>query len=58
VERVYLEGIVMGLCIGLLALLLDAWIGDRSWRMRITGLVLVGGALCVLQYAVARIGKR
>lgn len=57
-ERVYVEAVIMGLCIGVAALLLDQWIGYRSWNMRIATLVLVGGALCLLQYGLARLRRR
>lgn len=57
-ERVYVEAILIGLCIGLAALALDTWVGDRSWRMRIAGLVVVGGLLCALQYGVVWLRKR
>ncbi len=58
VERVYLEALVMGLCIGVAAMLLDYWVGDGSWRLRGATLLLVGGALCVFQYRLARFRRR
>jgi hypothetical protein len=57
VERVYLEALLMGLCIGLAALLLNSWVGDGSWRLRIGSLALAGGGLCLLQYWLARAGR-
>ena len=58
VERVYIEAVVMGLCIGLAAMLLDYLVGYSSWRLRIVGLLLVGGALCVFQYQLGRFRRR
>jgi hypothetical protein len=58
VDPLHLEAILMGLCIGLAALLLNSWVGDGSWRLRIASLALVGGGLCVLQYWLARVGRR
>lgn len=58
VERIYLEALVMGLCIGLAAILLDHWLSDNSWRVRIAALVVVGAALCVLQYGITHVRRR
>jgi len=58
VERVYLEAFVMGLCIGVAAMLLDYWVGYGSWPLRIVTLLLVGGGLCVFQYRLARFRRR
>lgn len=57
-ERVYIEALVIGLCIGLAAVLLDQWLSDNSWRVRILALLLVGGSLCLIQYAIVHFGKR
>lgn len=57
-ERVYIEALIVGLCIGVAALLLDYWVGYSSWRLRIALLVLVGGALCLLQYGLGRLWRR
>jgi hypothetical protein len=57
VQRIYIEAILMGLCIGLAALALNHWVGDGGWRLRIAALALVGGGLCLLQYLIARAGK-
>jgi hypothetical protein len=58
VERVYLEAVLMGLCIGLAALALNRWMGEGGWSLRIAALLLVGGGLCLLQYWLARAGRR
>ncbi|GAB4433499.1 MAG: hypothetical protein OHK0015_22330 [Chloroflexi bacterium OHK40] len=57
-ERIYLEGLVIGLCIGIAAMLLENWVGYESWRVRLIVLLVTGGALCVLQYYVARFRRR
>ncbi len=57
-DRVYIEALVMGLCIGIAALLLNHWLNDNSWPVRLTALVIVGSGLCVLQYALARLWRR
>jgi hypothetical protein len=58
-DRIYIEALIMGLCIGLAALLLNWWVGDASWRPRALALLVVGGLLCVIQYGLARArGKR
>lgn len=54
VERVYLEAFVMGLCIGLAALLIDRWVGEAGWPPRVLALLLVGGLLCLIQYGMVR----
>ncbi len=53
-ERVYVEAIVMGLLIGLAALLLNRWVGEAVWPARLLALALVGGALCLVQYGLVR----
>lgn len=58
VERVYLEAILMGLCVGLAALALNRWVGDGSWPLRIGSLLVIGGGLCLVQYWLARAGRR
>ncbi|NTU78321.1 MAG: hypothetical protein HGA45_02775 [Chloroflexales bacterium] len=58
-QRIYIEALVMGLCIGLAALLLNWWVGDSGWRSRALALIIVGGVLCVIQYGITRArGKR
>lgn len=56
-ERVYFEAIIMGLCVGLAALLLDRLVGEAGWPPRLLLLLLVGGALCLVQYVIVR-GRR
>jgi len=58
VERVYLEALLIGLCIGLAAVLLDRWVGGSSWQLRIGSLLVLGGGICLLQYWLARVGRR
>lgn len=57
-ERAYLEAIVMGLCIGLSALLINRWVGDSSWPVRILTLLLVGGVLCLIQFGIVRARRK
>lgn len=54
VERLSIDAVVMGLTIGLGAILLDAWVGDAIWPLRIAALLLVGSALCAVQYLLLR----
>lgn len=54
VERVYIEALVMGLCIGLAAIVLNFWLNDNSWAVRLFALFSVGAALCLIQYAITR----
>jgi hypothetical protein len=57
VERVYIEALVMGLCIGVAAILLNSWLNDNSWPVRLFALFGVGAALCLLQYGIARLRR-
>lgn len=54
VGRVYIEALVMGLCIGVAAVLLNSWLNDNSWPVRLAALLVVGSGLCLLQYGIAR----
>lgn len=58
VERVYIEALVMGLCIGIAAVLLNYWLNDNSWRLRLFALFSVGAGLCLLQYGIARLRRQ
>ncbi len=58
VEPVYLKAIIMGLCIGVVAMLLDLWVGERGWRARGAALLLAGGLLCLLQYGLIHFRRR
>lgn len=57
-ERVYLEALVMGLLIGLAALLIDRWVGEAGWPPRLLALAVVGGALCLAQYGLVKARRR
>ncbi|HMQ29307.1 MAG TPA: hypothetical protein PKD53_01215 [Chloroflexaceae bacterium] len=57
-ERVYLEAMVMGLLIGVAALLIDRWVGEAGWPPRILALLVVGGSLCLAQYGLVRARRR
>lgn len=57
VERVYIEALVMGLCIGIAAVVLNYWLNDNSWRLRLFALFTVGAGLCLLQYAITRLRR-
>ncbi|MEI8166142.1 MAG: hypothetical protein WCG26_07180 [Chloroflexales bacterium] len=54
-DRSYIEALLIGLCIGFTALLLNWWVGDASWRPRVMALLAVGWLICMLQYGLARI---
>lgn len=57
-ERFYLEAFAMGLLIGIAALLINTWVGDASWPRRVVALVAVGGLLCLVQFAMARVRRK
>jgi len=44
----------MGLMIGLLAILLDMWVSEAGWGVRLVALVLMGSVLCLVQYGLTR----
>jgi len=50
----YAIAVVMGLLIGILAVLLDRWVGEAGWWLRVAALVITGTVLCVAQYGLAR----
>ncbi|MFQ3663835.1 MAG: hypothetical protein SNJ69_15775 [Chloroflexaceae bacterium] len=50
----YPVAVVMGLMIGLLAILLDMWVSQATWGVRLVALVLVGSALCLVQFGLTR----
>lgn len=55
--RFPLEAVVMGLAIGLGAILLNVWVGDASWPRRLLALAFVGALLCALQYGFVRLRR-
>ncbi len=57
-ERFYIEAIIMGLCIGLAALLINGWVGEASWPARIAALLVIGGGLCLMQYGLVRARRK
>lgn len=57
VERVYIEALVMGLCIGIAATILNSWLNDNSWPVRLLALFGVGAALCLIQYGITRLRR-
>lgn len=57
-EPVYLKVIILGLCIGVVAMLLELWVGDRGWPARGAALLVAGGILCLLQYGLIRFRNR
>jgi hypothetical protein len=57
-ERAYIEAFVVGLCIGLAALLIDRWVGDAGWPTRIATLTAVGGLLCLVQFGITRLWRK
>lgn len=54
VKASYPVAVVMGLMIGLLAILLDMWVSQATWGVRLVALVLVGSALCLVQFGLTR----
>jgi len=50
----YAIAVVMGLLIGILAVLLDRWVSEAGWGLRAAALVITGTVLCVAQYGLAR----
>ena len=54
VKACYAIAVVMGLLIGILAVLLDRWVSEAGWGLRAAALVITGTVLCVAQYGLAR----
>ncbi len=54
VKQSYAIAVVMGLLIGSVAVLLDRWVGEAGWGLRVAALLLTGSALCLAQYGLAR----
>ncbi|MFV9505310.1 MAG: hypothetical protein AB4911_12175 [Oscillochloridaceae bacterium umkhey_bin13] len=52
--RFYVEALIVGIVIGLGALLVEQIAGSAGWGVRLLTLALVGGALCGFQYALRR----
>ncbi|MGQ9926651.1 MAG: hypothetical protein ACUVS4_07250 [Chloroflexaceae bacterium] len=50
----YAIAVVMGLLIGILAVLLDRWVGEAGWGLRAAALLITGSVLCMAQYALTR----
>lgn len=57
-NRLSIDALIMGLAIGLAAILLDAWVGTAGWLARIAALLLVGSLLCGVQYLLLLRHKR
>ncbi|MCX7790121.1 MAG: hypothetical protein N2378_05740 [Chloroflexaceae bacterium] len=49
-KATYTIAAVMGLLIGVVAVLLDRWVGEAGWGVRVVAFVLTGSVLCVVQY--------
>jgi hypothetical protein len=58
VDRLSLDAVIMGLVIGLSAVLLENLAGEASWLVRIIALLVVGLILCAAQYALIRWRRR
>lgn len=56
-ERFYTEAVVMGLLIGLTVVLLQIWLGSAQFSLRLVGLLVAGGLLCVVQYGLGRVRR-
>ncbi len=54
VKACYAIAVLMGLLIGGVAVLLDRWVGEAGWGLRVAALLLTGSALCLAQYGLAR----
>lgn len=51
-DRLSLDAVIMGLVIGLSAVLLEQLAGEVSWPLRIIALLVVGLTLCAVQYGL------
>jgi hypothetical protein len=58
VEQLSIDAAMMGLAIGLAAVLLEWWVGNAGWPVRIAALVVVGAILCAAQYGLSQWRKR
>lgn len=47
----------MGLLIGLTVVLLQIWLGSAQFSLRLVGLLVAGGLLCVVQYGLGRVRR-
>lgn len=54
VNASYAIATAMGLLIGIVAVLLERWVGGASWGLRVAALVLAGAGLCTVQYRLMR----
>lgn len=54
VKASYAVAVVMGLLIGSVAVLLDRWVGEAAWGLRVAAILLTGSALCLAQYGLVR----
>ena len=55
--RLYVQAVVIGLLIGLGAVILELWFGNSGWIARILALILLGSAICGFQYWLLRLRK-
>jgi hypothetical protein len=58
VDYRYADAAIMGLAIGLGAILLELWVGDSGWLARVVALLVVGAGLCAAQYGLIRWRRR
>lgn len=56
-KRVDLEAVVMGLLIGLTVVGLQTWLDEAGLLTRGAALLVAGGLLCLIQYALVRLRR-
>ncbi|MEI7771310.1 MAG: hypothetical protein WCI67_15070 [Chloroflexales bacterium] len=54
----YSDATIMGLAIGLGAILLEAWVGVAGWLVRVAALLLIGAILCAVQYWLIQVRRK
>ncbi|MEI8308054.1 MAG: hypothetical protein WCF99_13420 [Chloroflexales bacterium] len=57
-DRSYIDAVIMGLAVGLGAILLEAQAGSLGWPLQFTALLLIGTILCAAQYGLIRLRRR
>lgn len=57
-NRVLGQAIIIGVLIGLSAMLLQIWVGEAGWLARGAALLLLGGLICWLQFWLLRRHRR
>jgi hypothetical protein len=58
VNRLYIDAVMIGLAIGLGAVLLEAWVGTAEWQVRIAAMLGISAILCAAQYWLIKLHRK